>query len=318
MADYRLGIDFGGTKIEVLALDRAGNEVLRERVSNPGVYDQAVLAVRDLILSAEQKVGCVPGHRISGTQASSTLGVGIPGSLSPETGLVRNSNATWLNNHAFKRDLETAMERPIRLENDANCFALSEAADGAGSGYNVVLGVILGTGMGGGIVANARILSGHHHIAGEWGHIPLPWPTAEDLPPRKCFCGNEGCQERYLCGPALAAEWLGEGHHAPCGIEDAAREGDSKAIRALDLYMDRFARACAQIVNFLDPDVIVLGGGVSNLASIYDRVPKLLPRHVITSPCTTPIVQNRHGDSSGVRGAAWLWDSHETGIGDHG
>ncbi|MXV45117.1 ROK family protein [Saccharibacter sp. 17.LH.SD] len=313
MADYRFGIDFGGTKIEVLALDRAGKEIVRERVPNPGKYEDAVIAVRDLVIKAENTVGCVPAHRMSATQPTSTLGVGIPGSLSPETGLVRNSNATWLNNHAFGRDLEAALNRPVRIENDANCFALSEAADGAGTGYSTVLGVILGTGMGGGIVANARILSGHHHIAGEWGHIPLPWATEDDLPMRKCFCGNEGCQERYLCGPALAVEWKGEGNHSPSGIEDAAKNGDQAAIRALDLYMDRLARACGQVVNFLDPDVIVLGGGVSNLASIYERVPKLLPRHVITSPCTTPIVQNRHGDSSGVRGAAWLWDIDETG-----
>lgn len=313
MADYRLGIDFGGTKIEVLALNRAGKEILRERIPNPGKYDEAILTVRDLVLKAEKTIGCVPAHRISGTQPSSTLGIGIPGSLSPETGLVRNSNATWLNNHPFKKDIEKALDRPIRVENDANCFALSEAADGAGAGYGTVLGVIIGTGMGGGIVANARILSGRHHIAGEWGHIPLPWATEKDRPLRKCFCGNEGCQERYLCGPALGAEWKGEGHRSPNGIEDAAREGDEAAIRALDLYMDRFARACGQIVNFLDPDVIVLGGGVSNLSMIYDHVPKLLPRYVITTPCTTPIVQNMHGDSSGVRGAAWLWDVHETG-----
>lgn len=314
MADYRLGIDFGGTKIEILALDRSGKEVLRERIPNPGVYDKAIEAIRDLVLKAEDQIGCVPAHRITGTQLTSTLGIGIPGSLSPETGLVRNSNATWLNNNAFKRDVDESLGRPVRVENDANCFALSEAADGAGAGYSVVLGVIIGTGMGGGIVANARVLSGHHHIAGEWGHIPLPWAKPEDMPMRKCFCGNEGCQERYLCGPALAAEWKGEGNRSPNGIEEAARNGDEAAIRALDLYMDRFARACAQAVNFLDPDVIVLGGGVSNLPSIYERVPKLLPRYVITSPCTTPIVQNRHGDSSGVRGAAWLWDVAENGI----
>ncbi|QHI96278.1 ROK family protein [Aristophania vespae] len=314
MADYRLGVDFGGTKIEILALDRSGKEILRERVPDPNIYEDAVLAVRDLVLATEQKIGAVPGHRVSGTQPTSTLGIGIPGSLSPEAGLVRNSNSVWLNNKPFGRDLEEALDRPIRVENDANCFALSEAVDGAGKGYNTVLGVIIGTGMGGGIVSNARILQGRHHIAGEWGHIPLPWMTDEDRPARKCFCGNEGCQERYLCGPALAQEWKGPGaDRSTHGIEEAARDGDPKAIRALDLYMERFARACGQIVNFLDPDVIVLGGGVSNLKSIYERVPKLLPQHVITSPCVTPIVQNRHGDSSGVRGAAWLWDIDETG-----
>lgn len=314
MADYRLGVDFGGTKIEVLALDRSGKEILRERVPDPNIYEDAVRAVRDLVLQAEQKIGCVPGHRISGTQPTSTLGIGIPGSLSPETGLVRNSNSTWLNNKPFGRDLEEALDRPIRVENDANCFVLSEAGDGAGKGFNNVFGVILGTGMGGGLVTHARIIPGRHHIAGEWGHIPLPWMTDEDRPPRKCFCGNEGCQERYLCGPALAFDWKGDkADRSTHGIEEAAQDGDPKAIRALDLYMDRFARACAQLVNILDPDVIVLGGGVSNLKSIYERVPKLLPRNVITSPCVTPIVKNRHGDSSGVRGAAWLWDVDETG-----
>ncbi|TPW33741.1 ROK family protein [Oecophyllibacter saccharovorans] len=317
MADYRLGIDFGGTKIEVLALDRSGTEVLRERVPNPGVYDQAVLAVRDLVQGAEQKIGCVSGHRITGTQPTSTLGVGIPGSLAQETGLVHNSNATWLNNHPFGRDLEAALERPVRVENDANCFALSEAADGAGAGYNTVFGVIIGTGMGGGIVANGRVLGGRHGIAGEWGHIPLPWAESEDEPMRPCFCGNVGCQERYLCGPVLAEEWHGPGHRSPHGIEEAARNGDPAAIKALDRYIERFARACGQAINFLDPDVIVLGGGVSNLKTIYERLPKILPKHVITSPCTTPVVKNRHGDSSGVRGAAWLWDLSETGAVDN-
>ncbi|AOX16527.1 ROK family protein [Kozakia baliensis] len=308
MADYRLGIDFGGTKIEIAVLDRAGDLVLRERVPNPGIYDQAVIAVRDLVASVEQRLGSVSAHKAQQGQKTSTLGIGIPGSISPETDLIKNANATWLNNQPFGRDLDAALDRPVRVENDANCFALSEAADGAGAGAATVFGVIIGTGMGAGIVNNGRVVEGRHRIAGEWGHTPLPWLRLEEFPLRKCFCGNEGCLERYLCGSALAQDWKGPGERNTAGIEEAARNGDLAAIGALDRYMDRFSRACALAINFLDPDVIVLGGGVSNLDSLYERVPPLLARHVITPVCTTPIVRNKHGDSSGVRGAAWLWD----------
>ncbi|GBD57262.1 ROK family protein [Gluconobacter wancherniae] len=311
MADYRLGIDLGGTKIEIAALDRSGELVLRERIPNPGIYPEAVIAVRDLVANVEKRLGCVSSHIATDGQKSSTLGIGIPGAISPETGLIKNSNATWLNNQPFGRDLEAAMARPVRSENDANCFALSEASDGAGVGAATVFGVIIGTGMGAGIVTRGQVVTGRHHIAGEWGHLPLPWVTLEEFPMRKCFCGNEGCLERYLCGAALAEDWKGPGSKSAAGIEDAARNGDQTAVAALDRYMDRFARACAMIINVLDPDMIVLGGGLSNLDTIYDKVPPLLARNVITPTCTTPIVRNKHGDSSGVRGAAWLWDVTE-------
>ncbi|MBS1042733.1 ROK family protein [Gluconobacter cerinus] len=311
MADYRLGIDLGGTKIEIAVLNRQGDLVLRERIPNPGVYPEAVLAIRDLVTSVDHRLGAVPSHRVSAGQSTSTLGIGIPGSISPETGLIKNANATWLNDQPFGMDLESALSRPVRTENDANCFALSEAADGAAKGAQTVFGIIVGTGMGAGIVNNGRGLEGRHHIAGEWGHLPLPWPLPEDGEPRPCFCGNKGCMERYLSGPALAADWKGPGNRNTAGIEDAAANGDQAAIRALNLYMERFARACSLAINFLDPDVIVLGGGISNLASLYERVPPLLSKHVITPVCTTPIVKNLHGDSSGVRGAAWLWDVTE-------
>ncbi|GBR31226.1 MULTISPECIES: ROK family protein [Gluconobacter] len=311
MADYRLGIDLGGTKIEIAVLNRSGDLVLRERIANPGIYNEAVLAIRDLVADVDHRLGAVPSHRVSAGQHTSTLGIGIPGSISPESGLIKNANATWLNNQPFGHDLEAALARPVRTENDANCFALSEAADGAAKGMLTVFGVIIGTGMGAGIVNNGRVLEGRHHIAGEWGHLPLPWPTEEDAPPRECFCGNKGCMERYLSGPALAADWKGPGHRNTAGIEEAAANGDQAAIAALGRYTERFARACAMVINFLDPDVIVLGGGVSNLHTLYERVPPLLAKHVITPVCTTPIVKNKHGDSSGVRGAAWLWDVTE-------
>jgi len=296
MAEYRIGIDFGGTKIEIAVLDRDGKMVLRERVPNPGHYEGAIAATRDLVFSVEKRLG-----------SEATVGIGIPGSISPDTGLIKNANATWLNNQPFGRDLDTAMNRSVRVENDANCFALSEAVDGAGAGKACVLGVIIGTGMGAGIVANGKLLEGAHRIAGEWGHIPLPWPRLEEFPMPKCFCGNEGCLERYLCGSALAQDWKGPGERNTAGIEAAAEAGDVAAIGALDRYMDRMARACALAINFLDPDAIVLGGGVSNLASLYERVPPLMARYVITPKCNTPILKNVHGDSSGVRGAAWLW-----------
>ncbi|RDI36621.1 fructokinase [Gluconacetobacter liquefaciens] len=301
MTGYRIGIDFGGTKIEIAALARAdGRELVRRRIANPGHYAGAVTAIRDLVTAMDAELG-----------GTGTVGIGIPGSISPESGLIKNANATWLNNQPFGRDLTESVGREVRVENDANCFALSEAVDGAGAGRRVVLGVILGTGMGGGLVVDGKLLTGAHHIAGEWGHIPLPWPRITEMPFPKCFCGNEGCLERFLSGPALAQDWKGPGHRDTAGIEAAAEAGDIAAIGALDRYVDRLARACAMAINFLDPDVVVLGGGVSNLLSIYARVPLLMPRYVITPQCNTPVVRNLHGDSSGVRGAAWLWSADE-------
>ncbi|QCE34905.1 ROK family protein [Acetobacteraceae bacterium] len=315
MADYRLGIDLGGTKIEIVALDRDSNETFRHRAPTPhGDYEKTVLAVRDIVLETEAKLGCIPGSRVAAGQATSTLGIGTPGSIVPQTGLLDHCNAEWLNGRPFDKDIEAALDRPIRMENDANCFTLSEAADGAGVGKNIVFGVILGTGMGGGIVAYGRLLSGLHRLTGEWGHLPLPWLKETDLPLRQCFCGQEGCQERYLCGQALATDWLGEGHVSAKGIADALAAGDEKALHAFDLYTDRMARACARMIDFLDPDVIVLGGGVTNLPNLCKTVSGRLSQHITGGfPCMTPIVMNKHGDSSGVRGAAWLWDAQESG-----
>jgi fructokinase len=296
MADFRVGIDFGGTKIEIVAIANDGTETLRRRVPNPLAYGTAVQAVRDLVHGVESELG-----------GSASVGVGIPGAVSPDTGLVKNANSTWLNGEPFARDLSTALEREVRVENDANCFALSEAVDGAGAGHSIVFGVILGTGVGGGIVVNERVLVGRHSISGEWGHTPLPWARPDEVPGISCFCGNSGCAERYLAGPSLAEDCDGPGHRDASGLPGRAASGDAIAIAALDRHVERLARGLAQIINILDPHVIVLGGGLSNMQHLYVDVAPLLQRHVISPHCTTPIVQNLHGDSSGVRGAAWLW-----------
>jgi fructokinase len=261
----RIGIDLGGTKIEALALDGAGREVFRKRIATPrGDYDATIAAIVTLVAEAG------PG----------SVGIGIPGALSQATGLVKNANSTWLIGRPLKQDLERALGREVRLDNDANCFALSEALDGAGRGARVVFGVILGTGVGGGIVVDGKVLQGINSIAGEWGHNPLPSPEG---PPRPCYCGRSGCIETYLSGPA--------------------RERDADP----DLYEQRLARSLAGVINVLDPDVIVLGGGVSNIARLYENVPQLWKRHVFSDRVDTRLARNVHGDSSGVRGAAWLW-----------
>jgi fructokinase len=268
----RIGIDLGGTKTEALALDAAGREVFRKRVPSPrGDYDATLKTIAALVAEAGE----------------GTVGVGIPGAVSHATGLVKNANSTWLIGKPLKEDLERALGRPVRLANDANCFALSEATDGAAAGAEVVFGVILGTGVGGGIVVRGRLVEGANAIAGEWGHNPLPLPRAEDLPLRPCYCGRAGCIETYLCGPALE------------------RDGGEAA---LWLYCERLARALAGVINILDPDVIVLGGGVSNIARLYDEVPRLWERYVFSDQVATHLVPPKHGDSSGVRGAAWLWE----------
>ncbi|ASC06779.1 fructokinase [Acetobacter pasteurianus] len=296
MSDYRLGIDIGGTKIEIVALDAEGQVVLRHRVGNPGTYKGLLSDVKKLVDDAHAR-----------TNPYATVGVGIPGAVDAHTRLVKNANATWLNGQPFADDLQDVLGFPVRVENDANCFALSEATDGAAAGCHVVFGVILGSGMGGGIIVEGKPLKGLHDIAGEWGHTPLPWVREDEFPMPKCFCGNSGCLERFLCGPALAESWKGPGNRSVQGIEDAAASGDAAAQRALDLYVDRLGRACALIVNILDPDAIVLGGGVSNLNCLYERVPDVMKRYVITPECNTKLLKNKHGDSSGVRGAAWLW-----------
>jgi fructokinase len=267
----RIGVDLGGTKIEVLAVDATGCEVFRKRVSTPrGDYAATLAAVAGLVREA----------------GTGTVGIGIPGALSRVTGLVKNANSTWLTGKPLQQDLEKAIGREVRLANDANCFALSEAVDGAGQGAAVVFGVILGTGVGGGIVVRGEVLTGPNSIAGEWGHNPLPLPAGSDLPLRPCYCGRSGCIETYLSGPALE------------------RDGGEAA---LGRYEERLARALAGVINILDPDVIVLGGGVSKVARLYQNVPKLWQRHVFSDQVATRLLPPRHGDASGVRGAAWLW-----------
>jgi fructokinase len=296
MSRYRIGIDFGGTKIEIIVLGPGGVALLRRRVPNPGAYDAALLATAGLVGEAEAEIG-----------VRATVGVGIPGAISPSTGLVRNANSLWLNDRAFDRDLGAVLGREVRVENDANCFALSEASDGAAAGLPVVFGVILGTGCGGGLVVGGRVLAGLHRIGGEWGHNPLPWPEPEDLPYPECFCGNSGCIERYVAGPSLASDLFGPGHRDASQIPVLAASGDEAALAALERHAGRVARGFAQIINLLDPDAIVIGGGLSSLEHLYRRVPDLLCRHVIADAVRTQVLRNRHGDSSGVRGAAWLW-----------
>ena len=281
----RIGVDLGGTKIEALALDGA-REVFRKRIVAPrGDYQATIGAVVSL-------VGSLKG----------TVGVGIPGSLSPATGLVRNANSTWLNGKPFKQDLERALGREVRIENDANCFALSEAVDGAGEGADVVFGVILGTGVGGGISVKQRILKGRNAIGGEWGHNPLPLPAGDDLPLPECYCGRKGCIETYLSGPGLSRD-----HERVTGErlepEDVVFHGKTMA-----RYEERLARALAGVINVLDPDIIVLGGGMSNVERLYTEVPRLWKRYIFSDQVATKLLRNVHGDSSGVRGAAWLWD----------
>lgn len=307
----RIGVDLGGTKIEAIALADDGRVLERRRVATPaGDYDATLAAIAALVADVE---GRLPTATTSARRPS--IGIGMPGSISPTTGRVRNANSTWLNGRAFVPDVEAALGRPVRVANDANCFALSEAIDGAGAGHDVVFGVILGTGVGGGIVIDRTIRDGRQSIAGEWGHNGLPRVTAQDLPLPPCWCGRSGCIEQYLSGPALAddhAKVRGGPPLEATALVAAASRGDAAADDTLDRYCERLARALASVVNVLDPDVIVLGGGLSNVDALYARVPPLLPRFVFSDDVTTPIVRNRHGDSSGVRGAAWLWPSTGT------
>lgn len=291
----RIGVDFGGTKIEAAALDREGAIVARLRVPNPGDYRLALAAVSDLVAQVEQAAGA----------RADQLGVGMPGSISPRTGLIRNANSVWLNGQPFGADLEAALRRPVRLANDANCLALSEAADGAGAGARVVFAAILGTGCGGGVVVDGALVEGRNGVAGEWGHSPLPWATADERPGPACWCGRRGCLETWISGPAFEADH-GAGLKAPEIIAQAS-SGDAAAQAALARYVDRLGRALAVVVDLIDPDVIVLGGGMSNVAELYERLPAALAPHVFADGVDTPIRPAIHGDSSGVRGAAWLW-----------
>ncbi|AVM73485.1 ROK family protein [Magnetospirillum gryphiswaldense] len=292
----RIGIDLGGTKTEAIALDRdSGAELDRLRVATArGSYDGTVATIRDLVLGLENRLG-----------RGGSVGVGIPGTISAKTGLVKNANSTWLIGRPFDRDLATALARPVRLANDADCFALSEATDGAGQGADIVFGVILGTGVGGGVVVHGRLLAGANAIAGEWGHNPLPWPQADEIPGHMCYCGKVGCIETFLSGPGLERQH-GHGLRVP-DILALAERGDDLAEGVLACYEDRLARALAGVINIVDPQVIVLGGGVGNMARLYRNVPRLWGEYVFSDTVETKLLPPTHGDSSGVRGAAWLW-----------
>ena len=295
----RLGIDLGGTKIEIIALADDGHELLRRRVTTPqGDYPATLQAMTGLVAATEAELGC-----------RGSVGIGIPGAVSRLTGRIKNANSTCLIGQPLQADLQALLQREVRLMNDANCFALSEAVDGAGAEASVVFGVILGTGVGGGIVVERQVLAGANAIAGEWGHNPLPLPGPADLPLPPCYCGRHGCIEAYLSGPGLARD-----HRAVTGQNAAADEiarraaaGDALCEATLERYEERLARALAGVINLLDPDVIVLGGGLSNLERLYHNVPRLWLPHVFSDDVRTRLLPNRHGDSSGVRGAAWLW-----------
>lgn len=292
----RIGIDLGGSKTEAIALDRSsGAELARRRVpTERGSYDGTIRTIRELVEGLEAQLG-----------RRGSIGIGIPGVISPRTGLVKNANSTWLIGKPFDRDLAAALDRPVRLANDADCFALSEATDGAGAGATSVFGVILGTGVGGGLVIHGRLVAGPNAVAGEWGHNPLPWPGRDELPGHYCYCGKAGCIETFLSGPALERDFGGGVTAAE--VARLAAEGDDKAEGVLSRYEDRLARSLATIINVFDPYVIVLGGGVGNLARLYREVPKLWGEYVFSDAVDTRLLPPVHGDSSGVRGAAWLW-----------
>lgn len=293
----RIGVDLGGTKIEALALDEDGVERGRRRVATPREEGAAAIvgAIASLVATIEREVGL-----------TARVGVGTPGAISPTRGTLRNSNTTCLNGVALDRMLGEALDREVRIANDANCFALSEAIDGAGEGAEVVFGVILGTGTGGGIVVNRRLITGANAIAGEWGHNPLPWPAEEDVA-ADCYCGKRGCLETWLSGPGMARDHAvvtGEALDART-IAARAAEGEARAVATLARYRRRLAKGLGSVINLVDPDVVVLGGGVSNIDALYDDLP--LADYVFSDAVRTRVVRNRHGDSSGVRGAAWLW-----------
>ena len=296
----RIGVDLGGSKIEAIALDQTGAIKARRRIPTPREdYDATVRTVASLAQSVREEAG----------GGGASVGVAIPGAISPATGLVKNANSTWLIGRALEADLAAILGQPVRLANDANCFALSEAIDGAGMGEPSVFGVIVGTGTGGGIVVNERIHEGRHLIAGEWGHNPLPWPDGDEHPGPPCYCGRRGCIETFLSGPGLAGDHMrhgGDGIDAKA-IAAMAAAGDAPALATLARYERRMAKALAGLINVLDPAVIVLGGGLSRITRLYDNVPGMLCDYVFSDEVTTPLRPAKHGDSSGVRGAAWLW-----------
>jgi len=296
----RLGIDLGGTKTEIIALGDDGRELVRRRVPTPkNSYDDVIRAMRDLVIGAESELS-----------ARGTVGVAIPGTISPITGLVKNANATRLIGHPLDKDLGAALGRDVHVANDANCFALSEASDGAAAGRDVVFGIIAGTGVGGGVCVGGRVLTGAHAIAGEWGHNPLPGTTVDEVQDApRCYCGRKGCIEAWCSGPGFEArfkERTGKRLSAP-DIAAAAARGDADAKIAMEQFLDRFARAIATLVNIFDPDAIVIGGGLSNIDLLYTELPPRVEHYAFSPQGATAILKNKHGDSSGVRGAAWLW-----------
>jgi len=291
----RIGVDFGGTKIEAAALDADGRFRARVRAATPPGYDEGLETVRALVAAAEAEAGA----------SGATVGIGIPGSPSPVTGLIRNANSIRLNGRPLQADFERVLGRPVRLANDANCLALSEATDGAGQGAEVVFAVIVGTGCGGGLAVGGRPVTGRNAVTGEWGHMPLPWPRGEEVPGPACWCGRRGCMELWVSGSGLARDH-GGGLNAEA-IVAAARAGDPDATAALDRYVERLGRGLAVICDILDPDVLVFGGGMSNVDELYERLPGAIAPHVFSDVFGTPVRKAAHGDSSGVRGAAWLW-----------
>jgi fructokinase len=302
-ARFRIGIDLGGTKIEGAAVDGSGAVRVRRRVATPAANYRATLeAIVALVGEIEHEIG-----------EPASVGVGMPGAISPITGMVKNANSTWLIGRTLQNDLETALGRPIRLANDANCFALSEATDGAAAAMATVFGVILGTGVGGGVAVGGRILVGANAIAGEWGHNPLPWPMPDEIPGPACYCGRSGCIETFLSGPALAADHQRRTGRQLSAFEIAhrAERGDAECGATLGRYVDRLARGLAAVINLIDPDAIVLGGGVSGISALYEQVPLLWSRYIFSDRVVTRLLPPVHGDSSGVRGAAWLWRPEE-------
>ncbi len=295
----RIGIDVGGTKIEGIALNSAGRELRRLRVDTPrGEYEGTVAAIAGVVAELEAAT-----HRVG------SVGVGIPGTVVASTGLVKNANSTWLNGKPLQQDLSQALGREVRCANDANCFAVSEAVDGAGRGHGTVFGVIVGTGCGGGVVLNGRAHSGINGLAGEWGHTPLPWADAGEYPGPACYCGRHGCLETWISGTGLQRDFLQVTGRALRGKEivAASEAGDPEALAALQRLVDRMARGLAAVVDIVDPDVIVLGGGLSNIDWLYPRLSSEISRHTFGGGVETPVLKAQHGDSSGVRGAAWLW-----------
>lgn len=296
----RIGIDLGGTKTEIVAMGDSGEILKRHRIATPqGDYQAGIKTIASLIETIESELG---------TQG--TIGIATPGAISPATGLMKNANSTCLNGQPFDRDLAATLGREIRIANDADCFTLSEAVDGAAAGAATVFGVIIGTGTGGGVVVNGHLLSGPNAIAGEWGHNPLPWPRADELPGHQCYCGQYGCIETFLSGPGMARHYRADYQKDLTAKEivQLAEQGDEQAENSLCRYEDRMARALASIINVIDPHVIVLGGGLSNISRLYNNVPAIWGQYVFSDRVDNRLVQARHGDSSGVRGAAWLWD----------